>query len=198
VGVRLGVGVSARDGKLTIGIDMTLLDIESDVITGEDKADREFTLEEELIGSDEVDETCVSTNADNTELRISSTITVLNVVLNEIADEDEVDKETALEDERIGSGEVNEDTVSIDNTRSTDSVIDKGRIVISLEKVGPLELKLLSKISSLETSGDTELNMLIRANEVPIYCRSIIAEFRDAWLLARELLSILVKFVKSL
>jgi hypothetical protein len=99
VGVRLGVGVSAGDGKLTIGINITLLDMESDVITSEDKADREFASEEELIGSDEVDETCVSTDADDTELRISGTMTVLNVVLNEMADEDEADEETALEDE---------------------------------------------------------------------------------------------------
>jgi hypothetical protein len=80
----------------------------------------------------------------------------------------------------MGSGEVNEDTISIDDIRLIDSVIDEGRIVISLEKVGPLELELLGEISSLETSGDIELNMLIRADEVPVCCGSTIAEFRDA------------------
>jgi hypothetical protein len=180
VGVGLGVGGGVGDGKLTMGIDMTLLDVEFDVMTGKDKADGDFASEEELMGSDEVDETCVDIDADDTELRMGGTMTVLNVVLNEMADEDEADEETALEDERMGSGEVDEDTGSIDDTRSTDSVIDEGRIVVSLEKVGLLELELLGEISSLETSGDPELDAPIRADEVPVCCGSTMAEFRDA------------------
>jgi hypothetical protein len=190
VGVGLGVGVGVGDGKLTMGIDMTLLDVEFDVMTGEDKADGEFASEEELMGLDEVDETFVGTDADDTELRMGGTMTVLNVVLNEMADEDEADEETALEEERMGSGEVDEDTVGIDNMRSTDGVINEGRIVISLEKVGLLELELLGEISSLETSGDSELDVLIRADEVPVCCGSTMAEFRDAWLLAMEMLDV--------
>jgi hypothetical protein len=57
------------------------------------------------MGSDEVEEKFAGTNADNAELRRGGTMTVLDVVLDEMADEDKASEEIASDEELMGSSE---------------------------------------------------------------------------------------------
>jgi hypothetical protein len=57
------------------------------------------------MGSDEVKEKFAGTNADNAELRRGGTMTVLDVVLDEMADEDKASEEIASDEELMGSSE---------------------------------------------------------------------------------------------
>jgi hypothetical protein len=56
-----------------MGVTTTVLDVVFDVMAGEDKASEEFAPEEKLMGSDEVEEKFVGTNADDMELRRGGT-----------------------------------------------------------------------------------------------------------------------------
>jgi hypothetical protein len=76
-----------------------------DMMAGEDKASEEFAPEEKLMGSDEVEEKFAGTNADDMELRRGGTMTVLDVVLDEMADEDKASEEIASDEELMGSSE---------------------------------------------------------------------------------------------
>jgi hypothetical protein len=99
------------------------------------------------------------------------TMTVLSVMLDEMADEDEADDETVSEEELMGSGNFDEDSVGID--------VD--------------DPELLDKSSSVDTTGDPELDALTETDEVPTEvdcCGSTMAESEDAWLPERELLGV--------